>query len=70
MRGIERRLQIMTQVQQSGAPEVSELAELYQVSAMTIRRDLAKLEEDGLIRMEYGGAVLNRGNLFVYNMAM
>lgn len=59
MRGIERRLQIMNQIQQSGAAEVSELAELYQVSTMTIRRDLAKLEEDGLIRMEYGGAVLN-----------
>ena len=70
MRGIERRLQIMNQIQQSGAAEVSELAELYQVSTMTIRRDLAKLEEDGLIRMEYGGAVLNRGTLFEYNMAM
>ena len=46
MRGIERRLQIMNQIQQSGAAEVSELAELYQVSTMTIRRDLAKLEEE------------------------
>lgn len=70
MRGIERRLQIINRIQELGTAEVNELAELYQVSTMTIRRDLAKLEEDGLIRIEYGGAVLNRGTLFEYNMAM
>lgn len=70
MRGTERRLSIMKQMQEQGHMEVADLAELYGVSAMTIRRDLAKLEEEGLVIQEYGGAVLNTGSMFEYNMNM
>lgn len=70
MRGTERRLAIIKQIQEHGHAEVNELAEKYQVSSMTIRRDLAKLEEEGLVIQEYGGAVLNSGSLFEYTMTM
>ena len=38
---------------------VSELAELYQVTEETIRRDLEKLEDEGHAKKTYGGAVRN-----------
>ena len=43
---------------------VSELSRLYQVSEETIRRDLEKLENDGLVIKSYGGAVLNEHSIF------
>ena len=70
MRGTERRLAIIKQIQEHGHAEVAKLAEKYQVSSMTIRRDLAKLEEEGLVIQEYGGAVLNNGSLFEYSVAL
>ena len=36
---------------------VSELAEAYEVTEETIRRDLEKLESDGYVKKTYGGAV-------------
>lgn len=38
---------------------VSELSELFQVTEETIRRDLEKLETEGVLTRTYGGAVLN-----------
>ena len=38
---------------------VSELSQLYNVSEETIRRDLDKLEKEGLAKKSYGGAVIN-----------
>lgn len=40
---------------------ISELSEKFQVSTMTIRRDLAKMEKQGIVTTNYGGAVLNKG---------
>lgn len=37
--------------------DVAELTRRFGVSEMTIRRDLAKLQEDGLVRRVHGGAV-------------
>lgn len=37
---------------------VNELAEMYKVAPMTIRRDLDKMEKDGLITRVFGGAVI------------
>ena len=38
---------------------VSELSQLYNVSEETIRRDLDKLDKDGLAIKSYGGAIIN-----------
>ena len=42
---------------QKGKVVVSELAEDYEVTEETIRRDLEKLESDGYVKKTYGGAV-------------
>lgn len=70
MRGTERRLAIINEIQKNGSGDINQLAVTFNVSTMTIRRDLAKLEQDGLIRIEYGGAILNDGAMFEYDMSM
>ena len=64
MLAIERRNQILEKLQQEKRVVVSELSRLYQVSEETIRRDLEKLENDGLVIKSYGGAVLNEHSIF------
>lgn len=70
MRGIERKLSIIKDIQEQGQADINELAAKYEVSTMTIRRDLSKLSEEGLVTLEYGGAVLNSGAVVEYNMYM
>lgn len=70
MRGTERRLSIMKYLQENGNVDSTELAEMFQVSTMTIRRDLAKLEEEGLVTLEYGGIILNSGVTYEHSMSM
>jgi DeoR/GlpR family transcriptional regulator of sugar metabolism len=53
---VERRLKLLERVAADQAVEVSSLAREFQVSEMTIRRDLRRLERDGFVRRTYGGA--------------
>jgi len=53
---VERRLKVLERVAADQAVEVSSLAREFQVSEMTIRRDLGRLERDGFVRRTYGGA--------------
>lgn len=55
----ERRLRIIEYIQKNGKAEVEELSEKLDVSAMTIRRDLAHLHEKGVIVRTHGGAISN-----------
>ncbi|MFZ5825873.1 MAG: DeoR/GlpR family DNA-binding transcription regulator [Bacillota bacterium] len=57
-----RRLQISHIIAQEGQVRVADLAERFQVSDETIRRDLADLETQGLVERNYGGAVLRSRN--------
>ena len=59
MLAIERRNEILEKLQSEKCVVVSELSQHYGVSEETIRRDLEKLENDGLVIKTYGGAVLN-----------
>ncbi len=52
-----RRNVILKVVEERGSALVIELAERLEVSMMTIRRDLAELEEEGALRRVHGGAV-------------
>lgn len=70
MRGTERKLLIMKYLQENGHMDSTELAKMFDVSTMTIRRDLAKLEEEGLVTLEYGSVILNDGVTFEHNMTM
>ncbi len=53
----ERRAAAAEMVAQRGAARVAELAERFEVSTATIRRDLEALEEQGVLRRVHGGAV-------------
>lgn len=59
MLALERRNQILQKLQEEKKVIVSELSQLYDVSEETIRRDLEKLEKEGLAIKSYGGAVIN-----------
>lgn len=53
----ERQLRILNMIQHNGSVQVDELAAELQVSTMTIRRDLEKLQQEGVIERCHGGAV-------------
>ena len=56
---IERRGEILQKLMMEGKVVVNELAEKYEVTEETIRRDLEKLESEGYAKKTYGGAVRN-----------
>ena len=55
---VERRKRIRMQLLDEKRVHVSELSAAYSVSEETIRRDLERLETEGLVSRTYGGAVL------------
>ena len=59
MNSTERRLKIYDILVDKETVDVGELSATFNVSAMTIRRDLAIFENQGLITTTYGGAYMN-----------
>ena len=59
MLALERRNLILEKLQEERKVVVGELSQQFGVSEETIRRDLEKLEKEGLATKSYGGAVLN-----------
>ena len=70
MLAIERRREILTRLGSEGKVIVSELAKDFDVTEETIRRDLERLDREGLVSKTYGGAVskLNSGFDVPYNI--
>lgn len=62
MLAVERRNKILEKLQNERKVVVSELSTLFDVSEETIRRDLDKLDRQGLAIKSYGGAVLNENS--------
>lgn len=60
----ERRQQIIALLEAKGAITVADLCNQFGVSEMTVRRDLAALESEGLLRRVHGGAVSARGRSY------
>jgi DeoR/GlpR family transcriptional regulator of sugar metabolism len=58
MLAIQRREKIMELLREDGSAKVIALAKLFKVTEVTIRQDLEKMEKDGLIIREHGGAYL------------
>ena len=56
---IERKNTILSRLMAEGKVIVSDLALEFDVTEETIRRDLDKLEKEGLAKKTYGGAVKN-----------
>ena len=57
----ERRQRIFKDIEASGIASVRDLALRFDVSSITIIRDLQELEQEGLIRRVHGGAISVRG---------
>lgn len=53
-----RREKILELLKEDGSAKVNELAKLFKVTEVTVRQDLEKLEKDGLVSREHGGAFL------------
>lgn len=70
MSSIGRKQYILKKLQTDGSISVLKLAEELGVSVMTIRRDLKALSDNGLVTLTHGGALLNNGSLFEYNIAL
>lgn len=67
---VEIRLaQILEDLSQKRRVDVAYLAEKYQVSLVTIRKDLTELEARGLLHREQGFAVLNEKNSMYRRLA-
>lgn len=62
MLAVERRNLILEKLQEEKKVVVSELSALFGVSEETIRRDLDKLDKEGLATKSYGGAILNENS--------
>ena len=58
LRSEPRRRRILEWIQKEGAARVRDLAQAFKVSEATIRQDLERLEHEGQITREHGGAFL------------
>ena len=54
---VERREHILSYVEEKGCANIEEMALRFDVSQMTIRRDIRTLEQEDKLRVTYGGAV-------------
>lgn len=59
----ERYMRIMTILKDRGFVRVDDLAQILNVSDMTIRRDLDHCQERGILQRCHGGALMNRPEL-------
>ena len=65
----ERHAHIMSMVNEHGAVTVLDLMEALDASESTIRRDLVKLNRDGLLNKVHGGATRIRDEYVVYDQS-
>jgi len=56
----QRLATIIELISRKGSISIKELEEIFNVSRMTIHRDLARLEKEGILRRVKGGAILSR----------
>lgn len=61
MHSRERRRELLHDLQQNKRVYVTELARKFDVTTMTIRRDLKRLAESNIVTMIHGGATYNEG---------
>lgn len=64
MKTEERRSQIISLLEHKGSVLVEELSQQFEVSQVTIRKDLSELEERGLLHRTHGGATYAHKSLF------
>ena len=57
--------QIINLLHSNGSVEINQLCRLFNVTEMTIRRDLEELAKKGNVTRTYGGAILSEDNILV-----
>jgi DeoR/GlpR family transcriptional regulator of sugar metabolism len=57
----ERKIRIVEYVMHNRVASVAALAQAFQVHEATIRRDLAEIEQEGLLKRTHGGVIVDRG---------
>lgn len=70
MLAAQRREKIMEFIREDGQAKVQDLSRLFKVTEVTIRQDLEKLEQQGLITREHGGAILSNAGLNVKDFTL
>ncbi|MFQ3844691.1 DeoR/GlpR family DNA-binding transcription regulator [Staphylococcus pseudoxylosus] len=68
MKPFERRKNLLNELYVNNVVYVSKLAETFKVSEETIRRDLEKLEKEGIAERNYGGAKLLKSEELPYSV--
>jgi len=66
----ERREKILDLITEDGHATVLQLSKIFKVTEVTIRQDLEKLEKEGFIEREHGGAYLKNIGLNVKNIVL
>lgn len=66
----QRREKILEMIKEDGHAKVLDLAKIFKVTEVTIRQDLEKIEKDGFIKREHGGAYLKDVGLNVKNFEL
>ena len=58
----ERKAHVLRQLMQKSSVSISELTEIFQISAVSVRKLLADMENEGSIQRIWGGAMLARAS--------
>ena len=66
----QRREKILELIREDGHAKVMDLSRIFKVTEVTIRQDLERLEKDGFIIREHGGAYLKDIDLNVRNFSL
>lgn len=66
----QRREKILELITEDGSAKVINMAKIFKVTEVTIRQDLEKLENEGLIIREHGGAYLKNINDLVKGFSL
>jgi DeoR/GlpR family transcriptional regulator of sugar metabolism len=66
----QRREKILELIREDGHAKVMDLSRIFKVTEVTIRQDLEKLEKDGDVVREHGGAYLKNIDLNVRNFSL
>lgn len=66
----QRREKILEMIKEDGHAKVLQLSKIFKVTEVTIRQDLEKLENEGFIEREHGGAFLKNVGFLVKNISL
>jgi DeoR/GlpR family transcriptional regulator of sugar metabolism len=64
MNSQERKSKIVDLIQETGRVNITDLCSMFDVSEMTVRRDMNELDRQGLVRRVHGGAIASLGRSY------